>query len=183
MKIIETEIEGLKLIEPLIHSDERGYFYESFKNSQWEIFFLETKFIQENKSFSKFGVLRGLHFQRDKFAQAKLIQVTHGEVLDVVVDLRKNSKTFGNYLKFKLSCENNLQLFVPRGLAHGFLVLSPNASFSYKVDNIYSKDHEEGIRFDDEILNIDWKFDKKNIIVSKKDRLLPVFNPELSYFS
>jgi dTDP-4-dehydrorhamnose 3,5-epimerase len=172
MKIIDTKISGLKIIEPKIFTDSRGSFKESYNSINFKKNFGEINFIQDNESVSKKGVLRGFHFQKPPFEQAKLVRCLIGTVIDVAVDLRTNSATFGRYEKVLLSEKNNKQLFIPRGFAHAFLVLSDYALFSYKVDNIYSPDHDSGIIWNDPELNIDWHFDKSEIIVSEKDSKL-----------
>ncbi len=171
-----TPIEGLHIFEPRVFHDARGHFYESFNCQIWlnELGFCPD-FVQDNQSRSTRGVLRGLHFQTGEAAQAKLVRVTDGEVLDIAVDLRPDSPTHGQWFSLRLSAENKLQLFVPRGFAHGFVVLSEQAEFSYKCDNYYSKAHEGGIRFDDPTLKIDWEIDHAEALVSEKDLLLPFF--------
>lgn len=175
MEIINTKIKDLVIVQPRVFSDSRGYFLESFK----ENFFLENfpniHFIQDNESKSDFGVLRGLHFQKPPYEQTKLVRVIHGEVLDVAVDLRVKSKTYGQYESFILSDINKKQLLIPRGFAHGFLVLSKTAIFQYKVDNIYAPNHDSGILYNDSTLKIDWKLDCKNFIISEKDLQLQEF--------
>jgi len=176
MKVLETKLEGCFIIEPKIFEDKRGYFFESFNTKQFhEHTKTKTVFIQDNESYSTKGVLRGLHYQTGNYAQAKLVRVVKGKVLDVVVDLRKASKTYGEYASVELSEENKKQLFVPRGFAHGFIVLSDTAIFSYKCDNYYNKESEEGIIFNDTDLNIDWKLPENELIVSEKDLDLPTF--------
>lgn len=176
MQIEKTNIEGCFIIKPRIFKDERGSFFESFNQKTFEkVTGLNVEFVQDNQSISKRGVLRGLHFQTGQYAQAKLVRVTKGEVLDVAVDLRPSSKTFGKHVSVILSQENNQQLFVPRGFAHGFVVLSEETIFNYKCDNYYHKDAESGIRYDDPDLNIDWHLDKKEVQLSKKDIILPFF--------
>ncbi|HAN78231.1 MAG TPA: dTDP-4-dehydrorhamnose 3,5-epimerase [Bacteroidales bacterium] len=173
MNIIETGIDGLLIIKPNVYGDSRGYFMESFKLNEFQDKVCNTVFVQDNESKSKFGVLRGLHFQKPPYVQAKLVRVLQGKVLDVAVDLRKNSDTFGKHFAVELSEENKLQFFIPRGFAHGFIVLSENAVFSYKVDNAYAPESEGGIRFDCPQLAIDWKIETDKLILSEKDRLLP----------
>lgn len=173
MRFIETPIEGLIVFEPSVFFDDRGYFFESFNARTWETMGIQTTFVQDNQARSTRGVLRGLHFQTGEMAQAKLVRVLEGEVLDVVVDLREGSATYGQSYSIRLSAENRLQMLVPRGFAHGYLVLSDTAEFAYKCDNYYSKAHEGGIRFDDPGLNIDWEFDLSQAIVSEKDLQLP----------
>ncbi|MCS7005777.1 MAG: dTDP-4-dehydrorhamnose 3,5-epimerase [Cytophagales bacterium] len=173
MKFTETPLKGAWIIEPQVFTDERGYFYESFQLNKFEkATGLRPHFIQDNHSLSYYGVLRGLHLQVGEMAQAKLVRVLSGEVLDVIVDVRKDSATFGQYFSIILSAENKKQLFVPRGFAHGFIVLSPSAEFVYKCDNFYSPQHESGIIYNDSDLNIDWKIPKKDIKISQKDSLL-----------
>lgn len=172
MEIIKTSIEGLVIIQPKAFEDERGYFLESYKESFIKENFPDIHFIQDNESKSSYGVLRGLHFQKPPFDQTKLVRVIDGEVLDVAVDLRKGSLTYGKWVSILLSGKNKKQLFIPKGFAHGYIVLSKNALFSYKVDNLYSPDHETGIIYNDKTLNIDWKIPKKNILISKKDQNL-----------
>lgn len=173
MRTNETKLKGCYIIEPKVFHDDRGYFFESFNQEAFnKIIGNNVKFVQDNESFSTKGVLRGLHFQKGEFAQAKLVRVIKGKVLDVAVDIRKDSPTFGEYISVILSEENKKQLFIPRGFAHGFVVLSANAKFSYKCDNFYSKDAESGIIYNDAILNIDWVLPNKSLIISEKDRKL-----------
>ena len=170
MEIVPTQIEDVLIIKPNIITDKRGYFFESFhKELLNKKVGREVVFCQENESKSSFGVLRGLHFQKPPFTQSKLVKVIYGEVLDVVVDLRKNSKTFGKYLTQILNDENKYQLFIPRGFAHGFVVLSDEAIFSYKVDNYYEPTSEDGLMFDS--LDIDWILKKDKLVISEKDML------------
>lgn len=173
MKIIKTEIEDLLIIEPKVFGDERGYFFESYSLAKFVDAGLDYNFIQDNQSKSSYGTIRGLHFQKGEFAQAKLVRALEGAVIDVVVDLRVGSKTYGKHFAIELSAENNRQLLIPRGFAHGFSVVSETAIFAYKCDNIYNKDSEGGIAFDDEDLNIDWQIDISKAIVSEKDKNLP----------
>lgn len=173
MQVTSFEIEGLKLLEPKIFGDDRGYFFESYSKSKYDEYLNQNiTFVQDNESKSSYGVLRGLHFQKPPFAQAKLVRVIHGKVLDVAVDLRNNSPTYGQHESVILSEDNKHQFFVPRGFAHGFVVLSPIAVFSYKVDNIYAPDYDDGIIYSDSSLEIDWKIPEEEIIVSGKDKLL-----------
>ncbi|MBN2892473.1 MAG: dTDP-4-dehydrorhamnose 3,5-epimerase [Bacteroidales bacterium] len=169
MNFISTEFEGLYIIEPKIFKDTRGYFYESYNRSAFEQNGLFFDFVQDNQSRSQYGVVRGLHYQIGLFAQAKLVRVLEGKVLDVVVDLRTDSKSFGKYYSVELSAENQLQFLVPRGFAHGFSVLSENATFLYKCDNFYNKESERGIMYNDPALNIDWKIPLDKMILSPKD--------------
>jgi dTDP-4-dehydrorhamnose 3,5-epimerase len=170
---IQTPIAGLIVFEPKILSDDRGYFFESYNQQTWANAGVDAAFVQDNQSRSVKGVLRGLHYQTGEMAQAKLVRVVEGEVLDVAVDLRPESSTCGQWYAVRLSAENKRQMFVPRGFAHGYLVLSETAEFFYKCDNFYSKAHEGGIRYDDPNLNIDWGFDMNKVTVSEKDLLLP----------
>ncbi|MBQ4801430.1 dTDP-4-dehydrorhamnose 3,5-epimerase [Aquimarina sp. MMG015] len=177
MEVEKTPLEGCFIIKPRIFEDERGSFFESFNLNKFkEITGLEIDFVQDNQSISSKGVLRGLHFQEGKYAQAKLVRVTKGSVLDVAVDLRPYSKTFGKYFSIELNDQNNYQLFVPRGFAHGFIVLSDKAVFNYKCDNYYYKEAESGIIFNDSDLGIDWKLESSEILLSAKDRVLQSFN-------
>lgn len=175
MNIEKTTISDLLILKPKIYADDRGYFFESFNQKKFAENELKYNFVQDNESKSQFGVVRGLHFQDNPHAQAKLVRVLYGKVYDVAVDLRKNSPTFGKWFGVELSSENKFQLLIPRGFAHGFSVLSPVAVFSYKCDNYYDKESEKGIIFNDSYLNIDWKLNNKNIILSDKDKLLPDF--------
>lgn len=175
MKIHSTEIEDVLLIEPSVFLDGRGYFFESYNQKIWQQSNLPYNFVQDNESHSKKGTLRGLHYQLPPFAQAKLVRVVKGAVLDVAVDIREGSQTYGQYVARELSAENKLQLLIPSGFAHGFLVLSDDAVFSYKCDNYYSKSEEGGICFDDVSLNIDWGIEHTEILVSDKDKIMPSF--------
>lgn len=177
MQINKTNIEGCFEIIPRVFEDERGHFFESFNQSTFE---KETGakpfFVQDNQSFSSKGVLRGLHFQKGVHAQAKLVRVLYGEVLDVAVDLRPDSKTYGHVVRTKLSSENKKQLFIPRGCAHGFVTLSDVATFFYKCDNFYNKASEGGVLYNDSQLNIDWILNASELIISDKDKILPTLN-------
>ena len=174
MKFTETKLKGCFILEPKIIKDERGYFMESFNEKQFqEQTGREVHFVQDNQSFSSKGVLRGLHYQTGEHAQAKLVRVLSGEVLDVAVDIRPDSDTFGQHVAVVLSAENQMQFFVPRGFAHGFLVLSETATFFYKCDNFYNKESEGGIIFNDPALNIDWHLEGTELIISEKDKLQP----------
>ena len=172
MKFIQTEIPDLIIIEPPVFGDERGYFLESFNQKEFEKNIGKITFVQDNESKSSKGVLRGLHFQKPPFAQAKLVRCIEGVVLDVAVDIRKGSKTYGMHVAVELSGENKRQLFVPRGFAHGFVVLSDYATFAYKVDNWYAPEYEDGIMWNDSDLGIDWQIDSKDILLSPKDKIL-----------
>ena len=176
MKFIETEIPDLYIIEPLVFEDDRGYFLESFNLENFKKNLGGIRFVQDNESKSSKGVLRGLHFQNPPFAQSKLVRCIKGRVLDVALDIRKGSPTYGNHLAVELSGENKRQLFIPRGFAHGFIVLSESAVFSYKVDNNYAPEYDSGIRFDDQELNINWGLSKEDIQLSVKDKDLKSFN-------
>ena len=176
MEIIKTSIEDLVVLRPTVLKDERGYFMESFKESFFQKHYPDLKFIQDNESKSSFGVLRGLHFQNPPFEQTKLVRVIQGEVLDVAVDLRLNSKTYGKYESVILSGGNKKQFLIPKGFAHGFVVLSEEAIFSYKVDNDYAPDYDSGIKYNDSKLGIDWILEEGNLIISEKDMKLPGFN-------
>ncbi len=182
MIFTETKIKDLIILEPRIFEDERGYFVESYNQKKFEAICGKVLFVQDNESKSSKGVLRGLHFQKPPFDQAKLVRCIKGKVLDVVVDLRKRSQTYGQHLALELSCENKKQLFIPRGFAHGFLVLSRFAIFSYKVDNVYAPDYDSGIFWNDQTLNIHWGVDKSQIVVSEKDSKLSLFSDFKSPF-
>lgn len=176
MEVATTNFKDLLIIKPKVHKDARGYFYESFNSMRFEeLSGLSPNFVQDNQSLSSFGVLRGLHFQKGKHAQAKLVQVLNGEVLDVVVDLRKEEPTFGQSFSIVLSGTNKTQLFVPRGFAHGFLVLSSEATFFYKCDNYYHKESELGLKYNDPALDINWHLPQEDIVLSEKDADLPDF--------
>ena len=176
MKVEQTPIEDLLVITPNSFEDERGYFFESYSEASFAKNGIDLKFIQDNQSFSKQGVIRGLHLQAAPYAQSKLVRVLQGEILDVAVDIRKDSKTYGQHFSIILSSENKKQLLVPKGFAHGFSVLSENAMVSYKVDEVYHKESERGIRYDDPTLNIDWKVALSDVIVSEKDVVLGTLN-------
>lgn len=175
MNIEETFIKDLVVINPTVFPDERGYFFEAYNQGKFNEKGIHYNFIQDNQSFSKRGVIRGLHLQINPFAQAKLVRVLEGEILDVAVDLRKGSPTYGQHFSVVLSATNKKQLMVPHGFAHGFSVLSETASVLYKVDQVYHKDSERGIRYDDPTLNIDWQLTPEEIIVSEKDLILSSF--------
>ena len=169
MDVIKTAIEGVVIIEPKVFKDSRGYFFESFSQREFEEKVRRINFVQDNESKSSFGVLRGLHYQKGEYSQAKLVRVIKGKVLDVAVDLRRSSPTFGKYVSVELSEENKRQFFIPRGFAHGFLVLSEEAIFTYKVDNGYAPQAEASIRFNDETIGIDWPVAESQFILSEKD--------------
>tara|TARA_X000000950_G_scaffold227085_1_gene274099 strand:+ start:26082 stop:26618 length:537 start_codon:yes stop_codon:yes gene_type:complete len=177
MKIIKTRSKDLLIIEPIVHYDDRGYFFESYKNNLIN----HISFVQDNESKSSKNTIRGLHFQNPPYEQTKLVRCVSGKVLDIAVDLRSDSETYGEHFKLVLSGLNKKQFLIPRGFAHGYLVLSREAIVSYKVDNYYSPSHDNGIKWDDENLNINWGVNKLDIIVSEKDNNLPpltkIFNP------
>lgn len=174
MVVKETKLKGCFIIQPQIFKDKRGYFLESFNQRTFhKITGLDVDWVQDNESQSSKGVLRGLHFQVGAYAQAKLVRVIKGKVLDIVVDLRPESKTFKQNFSIELSEENKTQLFIPKGFAHGFLVLADDTIFSYKCDAFYNKDQEAGIIYNDNELNIDWKLNQDELIISEKDRVLP----------
>ena len=176
MTVEKTFIKDLVIINPGVFEDSRGYFFEAYNQAEFRENGIKYKFIQDNQSFSKRGVVRGLHLQINPFAQAKLVRVLQGEILDVAVDLRKNSATYGQYFSVILSLENKKQVMLPHGFAHGFSVLSETASVLYKVDQVYHKESERGISYDDPTLAIDWQLSQDQIIVSEKDLGLPGFN-------
>ncbi len=174
MVISETKLEGCFILEPKVFYDQRGYFVENYNQQAFnKAIGQNILFVQDNESLSSRGVLRGLHYQKGSFAQAKLVRVIKGTVLDIAVDLRKDSSTFGEYVSIELSEDNKKQFFVPRGFAHGFIVLSETALFSYKCDNFYNKESEGGIIYNDNSLNIDWKLKEHEFIISEKDLVLP----------
>ena len=175
MPFVTTDIEGVLIFEPAVYKDERGYFFESYNEVTFHQQGITNRFVQDNQSFSKFGVIRGLHYQLDPHPQTKLVRVLQGRIVDVAVDIRKGSPTFGKYVSVELSSDNKRELLVPRGFAHGFSVLSDTAEVSYKCDGLYDKASEGGIRFDDPQLNIDWQLPLDKAIVSSKDLALPVF--------
>ena len=169
MRIIDTEIDGLKILEPKVFTDSRGYFFESYSKRLFDEEVAKVDFVQDNESCSTFGVIRGLHFQRPPYCQAKLVRCVKGRVLDVAVDIRKGSPTYGHHVAVELSDENHLQFFIPHGFAHGFSVLSEVAIFQYKCDNYYHPESEGGISIMDSSLGIDWHIDPKEAILSEKD--------------
>ena len=177
MTVKETKLKDCFILEPKVFLDKRGSFIESYnKKVFYELTGQKIDFVQDNESFSKRGVLRGLHFQKGEYAQAKLVRVVTGRILDIVVDLREDSNSFGEYFSTELSEENKKQLFIPRGFAHGFVVLSNTVLFSYKCDNFFNRESESGIVYNDKVLNIDWKLPKNEFIISDKDLILPTFN-------
>ena len=171
MNFIKTDIEGVVIIEPKIFQDNRGYFFESYNESVFVKNGITNRFVQDNQSKSTYGVVRGLHCQLGEHSQAKLVRVLQGRVLDIAVDGRKNSKTFGKYMSVELSNENQRQLFIPRNFLHGFAVLSETAIFAYKCDNFYCKDAEFSVRYDEPKIAIDWRIPKDKIIISEKDKM------------
>ncbi len=181
MEYIKTAIEGVYVIEPKVFEDARGYFFEAWKQGEFVANIGKVDFVQDNESKSSFGVLRGLHYQRGEFSQAKLVRVISGRVLDVAVDLRRNSPTFGQHVMVELSGENKRQFFIPRGFAHGFLVLSDEAIFTYKVDNAYAPQAEASILWNDEQLSIDWPLGENQLLLSEKDKKAKPFS-EAEYF-
>lgn len=170
MNYLKTDIDGVFIIEPSVFEDSRGYFFEAFKQEEFEANVGKVHFIQDNESKSSRGVLRGLHYQKGSLSQAKLVRVIKGVVVDVAVDIRKSSPTFGKHVMVELSDENKRQLFIPRGFAHGFLVLSDEAIFTYKVDNVYAPQSEASIRYDDPELSIEWPIDASEMLLSPKDK-------------
>lgn len=175
MNYRETSVPGVYIIEPRVFNDARGYFFEAFKKENFEAHVGKVDFVQDNESKSVRGVLRGLHYQKGEFSQAKLVRVIKGKVMDVAVDLRRSSPTFGKHVAVELSDENKLQFFIPRGFAHGFLVLSDEAVFNYKVDNVYAPQAEAGIRWNDPVLGIEWPIDADEVLTSEKDLKAPFF--------
>lgn len=176
MEYKETAIKGVFIIEPKVFEDARGYFFEAWKQAEFEAHVGPVKFVQDNESKSSFGVLRGLHYQKGDKAQAKLVRVIKGKVLDVAVDIRKSSPTFGQHVMVELSEENKRQFFIPRGFAHGFLVMSDEAIFTYKVDNVYAPQADAGIRWNDEQLGIKWPINPSKVLTSEKDLKQPLLS-------
>ncbi len=183
MPFAETGIDGLYVFEPAVFNDSRGYFFESFNENTFRNQGIMERFVQDNQSYSTRGTIRGLHYQHPPYAQSKLIRVLSGAILDVVVDIRQNSPTYSKVFSIELSAQNKKQLYIPKGFAHGFSVLSETAEILYKCDNFYNKQSEGGIRFNDNVLNIDWKIDKGSELVSEKDLNLPGFNEHINHFS
>lgn len=175
MNFIKTDIEGVVIIEPRVFGDERGYFFESFSQKEFDDNVGRTVFVQDNESKSCYGVLRGLHFQAPPFTQAKLVRCVKGKVLDVAVDIRQGSPTYGKYISVELSEDNHRMFFIPRGFAHGFSVLSDTAVFQYKCDNYYAPQSEGGLIWNDKDLNINWMIPEKDVILSEKDKHHPLF--------
>jgi len=182
MKVTETSIQGLLIIEPRIFNDGRGYFFESYSKTKFSTAGIDVEFVQDNQSCSHKGTIRGLHAQFAPYAQAKLVRVIQGRVLDIAVDARKGSPTYGKYEAIELSSDNQLQFFIPEGFLHGFSTLEDNTIFTYKVTDYYSKECETGIRWNDPTLNINWGISEKDAIISPKDELLPLFGEYVSPF-
>lgn len=183
MPFTTTPLPGVIVFEPRIFPDDRGFFFESYNQRLFHQNQIMNDFVQDNQSFSSYGVIRGLHYQREPYAQSKLVRVVHGIILDVVVDMRTGSPAFGKYFGIELSAANKKQLFIPRGFAHGFSVLSDTAELAYKCDQFYNKESESGIRYNDPQLNIDWKIPSDQAIISSKDAQLPEFNSSLTDFT
>lgn len=182
MKVIKTTIEDVVIIEPDVFGDSRGYFFESYSQKKFDVQVRPVKFVQDNESKSKYGVLRGLHFQKGRDAQSKLVRVVKGRVLDVAVDIRKGSPTFGKYVAVELTEDNHRQLFVPRGFAHGFSVLSEEAIFQYKCDNLYAPHAEGAIAWNDPNINIDWQLPTEDVLLSAKDAAHPMLKDAADLF-
>ena len=174
MNIIRTDLEGVLIVEPKVFGDARGYFFETWRQDAYAAAGIDCQFVQDNESKSSFGVLRGLHWQAAPHTQAKLVRVVSGAVLDVAVDIRRNSPTFGRHVAIELSAANKRQLFIPRGFAHGFAVLSQEAIFAYKCDNVYCRESERGLKFDDPALGIKWPWPGRDFLLSEKDKLHPL---------
>ena len=182
MNLIKTTIDGLVILKPIVFKDKRGYFMESYNQKNINKLLGNIHFVQDNESKSSKGVLRGLHFQKPPFSQAKLVRCLEGEILDVALDLRKDSKTYGLFETTLLSEKNKNKLFIPKGFAHGFVVLSESAIVSYKADNYYDPNYESGVLWNDSDLNIDWKINADEVIISEKDKNLPTFNNIINPF-
>jgi len=176
MPFFPTSLKGVTVFEPAVYNDERGHFFESYNEKQFNAAGIDAKFVQDNQSFSKHGVLRGLHYQLAPFAQAKLVRVLHGEIFDAAVDIRKGSPDYGKWTGVILSAANKKQMFIPRGFAHGFVVLSDYAEVFYKCDNLYSPAHNAGIIYNDKTININWPIDQEEIILSEKDAVNPALD-------
>jgi dTDP-4-dehydrorhamnose 3,5-epimerase len=183
MPFTQTPLPGVIIFEPAVYPDERGFFFESYNKRLFQANRIFNEFVQDNQSYSSYGVIRGLHFQREPHAQAKLVRVLQGRILDVVIDLRTGSPGFGKSFSIELSAENKKQIFIPKGFAHGFSVLSETAEISYKCDQFYNKQSEAGIRYNDVHLNIDWQVPPEKAIISVKDEQLPSFNPAFTDFT
>ena len=185
MEVIKTELEGVVILEPRLFKDDRGYFFESFSQREFDEKVRPVKFVQDNESKSVYGVLRGLHFQKPPFAQSKLVRVIQGAVLDVAVDIRVGSPTYGKHVAVELTAENHRQLFIPRGFAHGFSVLTDEVVFQYKCDNYYAPQSEGAVAWNDPALGIDWRIPEASVILSEKDKHHPLLKdlPETFYYS
>jgi dTDP-4-dehydrorhamnose 3,5-epimerase len=183
MAFKKTSLPGVIIFEPAVYPDERGFFFESYNKQLFLSNNISNEFVQDNQSYSVYGVIRGLHYQKDPYAQSKLVRVLHGEILDVVLDLRIGSPGFGKTYDVRLSAENKKQIFVPKGFAHGFSVLSETAVISYKCDEFYNKQSEAGIRFNDTVLNINWLIPPDKTLISEKDTHMPAFDPSISDFT
>jgi dTDP-4-dehydrorhamnose 3,5-epimerase len=182
MAFNETSLPGVIVFEPVVYPDERGFFFETYNKQLFLSNNISNEFVQDNQSYSVYGVIRGLHYQKEPYAQSKLVRVLHGEILDVVLDLRAGSPGFGKTYEVRLSAENKKQIFVPKGFAHGFSVLSETAVISYKCDQFYNKQSEAGIRFNDTVLNINWQIPPDKTLISEKDTHMPAFDPSISDF-
>ena len=182
INVIKTDIEGVIIIEPKVFGDNRGYFFESWSQKDFDEQIRPIKFVQDNESKSRYGVLRGLHFQKGKYSQSKLVRVVQGRVLDVAVDVRRGSPTFGKHVAVELSAENHLQFFIPRGFAHGFVVLSDEAVFQYKCDNLYAPQEEGAIVWNDPEIGINWRIPADKVILSEKDKAHPLMNESEELF-
>ncbi len=182
MAFNETSLPGVIVFEPVVYPDERGFFFETYNKQLFLSNNISNEFVQDNQSYSVYGVIRGLHYQKEPYAQAKLVRVLHGEIMDVVLDLRAGSPGFGKTYEVRISAENKKQIFVPKGFAHGFSVLSETAVISYKCDQFYNKHSEAGIRFNDTVLNINWQIPPDKALISEKDTHLPAFDPSISDF-
>lgn len=190
INVIKTDIEGVIIIEPKVFGDNRGYFFESWSQKDFDEQVRPIKFVQDNESKSRYGVLRGLHFQKGKYSQSKLVRVVQGRVLDVAVDVRRGSPTFGKYVAVELSAENHRQFFIPRGFAHGFVVLSDEAVFQYKCDNLYAPQEEGAIAWNDPVIGINWGIPAEKVILSEKDKVHPflckseeLFDYQIDYYA
>ena len=182
ISVIKTEIEGVVIIDPKVFGDDRGYFFESWSQKDFDELVRPIKFVQDNESKSRYGVLRGLHFQKGKYSQSKLVRVVQGKVLDVAVDVRRGSPTFGKHVAVELSAENHRQFFIPRGFAHGFVVLSDEAVFQYKCDNLYAPQEEGAIAWNDPEIGIDWRISANKVILSEKDKIHPLLSESTELF-
>ena len=182
INVIKTEIEGVVIIDPKVFGDDRGYFFESWSQKDFDELVRPIKFVQDNESKSRYGVLRGLHFQKGKYSQSKLVRVVQGRVLDVAVDIRRGSPTFGKHVAVELSAENHRQFFIPRGFAHGFVVLSDEAVFQYKCDNLYAPQEEGAIAWNDPEIGIDWRISANKVILSEKDKIHPLLSESTELF-